>query len=266
MLNNMQTYTFFALLLLTVNSFAQAGTFNACNTNLIIKNITSKLSTISDYKLNIAVKFGSNNITSKIIGKTPNKLKITQKIHTTPPHNYIAVFDGKYQWVESKQNNHTQIVKLNISELTKKNRPYDTGYYLMGTGLLNGEDYIGTLTTLLNTYDFTSICNNNIIILSGIINTNKFKYYALNIKSKTQNIKNIKKYIEKFNKINIVTKKGNVGIYGYKFLSDNNNILFEAVFNNIRLNSKISNSEFLYIPPKGVNVIDITKQLILSNH
>ena len=265
MLNNMQTYTFFALLL-TIDSFAQAGSLNDCNTNLIIKKITSKLNTISDYKLNIEVKFDSYNVNSKIIGKIPNKLKITQKIKTTPPHNYIAVFNGKYQWVESKQNNHVQIVKLNISKLTKKNRPYDTGYYLMGTGLLNGEDYIGTLTTLLNTYDFTSTCNDNTIILSGIINANKFKYYALNIKSKTQNIKNIEKYIEKFNKINISVKKGSAGIYGYKFLSDNNNVFFEAVFNNIKLNNKISNSEFLYIPPKGVNVTDITKQLIQSNH
>ena len=265
MMNQMQAYLFFAFLL-TVNSFARADTHNDCNANLIIKNITSKLNTISDYKLNIKVKFDSYNINSKIIGKTPNKLKITQKINTTPPHNYLTVFDGKYQWVESKQNNHIQIVKLNISELTKKTRPYDTGYYLMGTGLLNGEDYIGTLTTLLNTYNFTSTCNDNMIILPGIINANKFKFYALNIKSKTPSVKNIKNYIEKFNKINILVKKGNAEIYGYKFLSDNNNIIFDAVFNNIKLNNKISNSEFLYTPPKGVNVTDITKQLIQSNH
>jgi len=250
----------------SINSFSQEVSSGKCNINLIKNNLTRKFNNITDYKTDIRVKFEGLTVMSNVIGLKPDKMKIQQVI-VTPEYSisYLEVFDGKYQYVESRRDKLIQVVKLHVSKLSKRTRPFDTGYYLMGTGLLNGEDYIGTFVKLLNLYNLESTCNKNTLILSGKINVVKFRNYALNIKTKRSSIEYINKYTNKFGYFSIEVNKVNMDVYNYKLGSSDKNIIFEASFSNANFNQNIDSDVFLYTPPSGVTVADITSEVKINN-
>lgn len=265
--------TFVLLVLLpTVISFAQATSLNNCNAKLVKEDMINKLEGVTHYKTDIIVKFDDFNVKSNVVGKKyadskSAKMKIKQKIKTTEyALNYLTVFDGEFQWVESRRDDFMQVVKLKISSLTQHDRPFDTGYYLMGTGLLNGEDYVGTFINLLNFYDLDAVCTSRTIILSGVINKEKFSHYALNTKTKKSNNEYISKYIKEFGHLSLEIDKKNLTVNSYKIGHSSKGAIFEALFSDTDLKADIDDKVFLYTPPSGVKVLDITAEVKNNEH
>jgi len=257
----------FLVLISPLCSLAQAKSLNDCNALLIKESIINKLAGISHYKIDIAVKFDDLNVESNIVGKTSEKMKIQQTIKA-PQYtlNYSTVFDGEFQWVESSRESYVQVVKLEVLSLTEKDRPFDTGYYLMGTGLLNGEDYVSTLANLLSVYDLEAVCASGVITLMGEINREKFTHYALNVKTKKSSAEFINKYINEFGYASIEIDKEKLTVNSYKLGPGSNQLLFEALFSNTDINADVDDGMFLYTPPSGIKVLDITNDVKNSRY
>jgi len=191
------TVLIFSLLLIFTHVYGENS--DSCDADIIKKTINGKLKKIKYYKTDVAVKFEGFEIETRVVGKKPKNLKISQKIITPKgPINYLTVFDGSIQWVETKKDDYIHVVKLNLSDLTAPERPFDTGYYLMGTGLMNGEDYASTFKYLLDFYILTAKCENSSIVLSGWLNDGKFKNYVIKIKKLNKHEKYMKIYKKKF--------------------------------------------------------------------
>lgn len=167
------------LIFCTAASCSEKNLTGACEKRKILAEIRHRLLGVEDYKIKALVSLEGVEVVSRITGKMPDRLRIRLEIpHPTGLTIVSAVFDGTNQWVETKKSSSTQVIKIYLAELTTPERPFDTSYYIMGTGLLNGEGYPETIATLLSVYDLKAACSDNVITLSGPINIEKFKEYA----------------------------------------------------------------------------------------
>ena len=234
-----------------------------CDVNSIIPAVLRKLEAIGDCQSDVILKFNGLDITSRVVGKKPANLRIQQSIQT-PENNvdYLVVFDGTTQWIETRTKGSVQAMKLKIAAFTHKDRPFDTGYYLNGTGLLTGEDYIGTIVNLLNFYNLKSGCNKNYATLSGMIIDEKFSNYAVNIKTRRSEPDSVRRYIDEFGYLEIIVDTENWVVNSYKLGQDKDNIRIQVRFKNTQFDKLRNNKIFRYEPPQGIQVLDITDDII----
>jgi hypothetical protein len=138
----------FCCLLMAEMCYAIDIQYNCSDVIALKRNIIQKLSEIQDYGLATTVKINDESVSSHIAGKQPNMTRIVQSIHYGSEQLITTVvFDGQYQWVESKISKKIQIIKIRLSEIVSPERPFDTGYYIMGTGKMNGDGYPSTVRT-----------------------------------------------------------------------------------------------------------------------
>ncbi len=229
------------------------------------KTLTSGIDKINSYSIDAVVSINGKVVTSKIYGKKPNKLCIIQKIPKGADElvNKV-VYDNRYQWVETKISKKiVQISKIALSKIVDHERPFDTGYYIMGTGLFSGEDYPSTVKALLSIYDLTAKCSNNRIILSGYLNSDSFLKYIMN--RKFAGMKKKHGYIERFKKsfkhARLVFEFPNNHLREYSLGSTDKRETIKIVFTKINLNPELLDDKIKYNPPRGMEVIDITESL-----
>lgn len=157
----------------TVTRIAEA---QDCNTKNITNQIKRNIKSIPDYRFLSHVSLGDVNVDAQISGKPPNLMRIRLSISQDNTSLITTtVFDGHYQWTETKYPNKTEVTKIKLSKIVSQNRPFDTSYYVMGSGLLNGEDYPATILTLLSIYDLHATCTTTSIRLAGKLNTSNFQ-------------------------------------------------------------------------------------------
>jgi outer membrane lipoprotein-sorting protein len=229
------------------------------------KTITSRIDEINSYSIDAVVSINGKVVTSKIYGKRPNKLCIIQKIPKGDDElvNKV-VYDNRYQWVETKISKKiVQVSKIELSKIVDHERPFDTGYYIMGTGLFSGEDFPSTVKALLSIYDLTAKCSNNRIILSGYLNSDSFLKYIMN--RKFAGMKKKHGYIERFKKsfkhARLVFEFPNNHLREYSLGSTDKTETIKIVFKKICLNPELLDDKINYKPPGGMEVIDITEPL-----
>ncbi len=246
------------ILLFFVSSSIGVPTASAgCSVQKIRQNVLEQLNSIDDYSINAAVSMDETNVISHISGKRPNLLRLQLIItNESGTITYTSVFDNKYQWVEAKSPAGVEVLKLKLDELVKPNRPFDTSYYLMGTGLLNGEDLYGTFEKLLFLFDLNSNCSSKNIILSGTVNQDKLKQYAL-IKRSPKVF--MDKFIRELGFLTIEIDPSNNMIKKYSLGSDAKTVNFKVNFNSFKINQGLTKNDLSYILPKGIAPQDITE-------
>lgn len=232
------------------------------NIDSIKKVIRDKSNDIQSYQLDATVKMDGHAIFSEISGQPPDRLKVVQHVKQAPePMQTTVVFDGKHQWVESKTSRKTQLLKIRSSELVSKKRPFDTGFYLMGTGLINGEDFPSTIKTLLSIYNLSSNCISGNVVLSGSLDPIKFNEYA----SKRRFRKTFPLFIEKFKKrfgfVKITFSNPDYNIQGYSMGSSNSNETITVSFRNIAFNLAGIEAILDFQAPDGIQAVDITNNI-----
>lgn len=229
------------------------------------KALTSRIDKINSYSIDAVVSIDGKVVTSKIYGKRPNKLCIIQRLPKGSDEFVIkVVYDNQYQWVETKFSKKiVQISKIELSKIVDHERPFDTGYYIMGTGLFSGEDFPSTVKALLSIYDLTAKCSKNRIILSGYLNTDSFLKYIMN--RKFAGMKKKHGYIERFKKsfkhARLVFESHDNHLREYSLGSTDKRETIKIVFKKICLNPEGLNDKISYKPPRGMQVNDITEPL-----
>ena len=250
------------LVFCAVTSCSEKRLTNACESRKIEAEIRHRLLGVKDYQIDALVSLEGVEVVSRITGKMPDRLTIRLEMpHASGLITETAVFDGTYQWVETKTPSSTQVLKVDLAELTGPERPFDSSYYMMGTGLLNGESYPETITTLLSVYDLEVSCSANIIELSGTIDIEKFRQYASKRRSFGSQPANIEKFAKVFGYLNMEFDAVEIVIRRYALGSAQNKENFVAEFRDIKTNQGIGNEAFAYSPPPGVVPVDITEDL-----
>jgi hypothetical protein len=187
----------------------------------------------------------------------------------------LMIFDVTWQWVEKKISKYEKnqvvdqnisAVKINIPATAKdlQNDPFNTSYGISGIGLFRHKDFPGTLKAILSRYDF----NNRALEIKGIKNQEifigKIKDYKNNEKVKEANIEENLSEIEKKNTqiCKIWVGKNDRLIHGYSLGStiDDPSIYTQIEYKS--LNQPLPENIFLYIPPDGIQVRDLTKHIL----
>lgn len=234
-----------------------------CEIRDITNRIQNKISTIEDYQFNSTVALDGNKVSSKIKGKSPNLMRIEMNIpNNNTTISISSIFDGNYQWVETKYPDGIDVSKIKLDRLTGKERPFDTSYYIMGTGLVNGESYQASVLTLISVYNLSPTCHPESIELSGPLNVDKFSEY---LKSK-RFIKPIEytlnKYQDNFSSSHFVFDNKTMALTYYSLGSIDKPNNFSVHFSDIELNQGLKLDDFTFIPPPGTSVTDITDALL----
>lgn len=208
-----------------------------CDIEKIKSNIFSRLASMRDYQLNTEVSFDGTFVTSHIKGKRPNQLYIQLSMQPpSKPMTITTIYDGVYQWVESKNTVMTHVMKIQLAKLVSPQRPFDSSYNVMGTGLLNGEGYPDTISVLLKTYNLQAQCSNDTINLSGRINIDAFKQYAEKVESPSSQTAKVERFAKLFGFIAMNFDANNYAMRRYSFGADSNTVKFDVKFSNIQVN------------------------------
>ena len=249
---------------LIVNNISFAGSFvhRCADLSILKKNILEKIIEIESYQLDTKVEIDGNVVSAKILGQIPNWLRVEQKLQYGSEQLLTkVVFDGKSQWVESKTSNQVQVLKINLPDLVTEERPFDTGYYSMGTGLIHGEDFPSTIKILLSLYDFSADCQPAKIVLEGYLNLKKFEEYVLKRKFQKSNVQFKEKFKKDFDFAKITFGYPNYLIQSYSLGESSANETITVTFTNIRINLINIENEFEYKVPKGIDPVDITDDI-----
>ena len=233
-----------------------------CNSDIFKKIILKNISSIIDYKFNLKATTSDTNILTEVFGQPPDKLKTITTFDDTIDSTTTNLYDGNYQWVVTRRGKHKQTIRINLSKTTNRKMPFDTNYYIFGTGLLSGEDYIGTIRNLLSIYNFRAKCDKEKILFIGEINPHNFKEYAKNKKSFKKNKAQIISFLKRFSNLLISFKKNGFLPIEYTLGNPHKPNLFHVVFSDFIINQGLSSNTFKYKPIKDNEPIDITKSLL----
>jgi outer membrane lipoprotein-sorting protein len=251
------------ILNLSLSCVVAAADVGECYSSIILDRIRHYVESIEDYQLQSNVILDGRQVTSEISGKPPILMRIKMHIKQGDTIvNLTVTFDENYQWIETKTPSVTEVLKIKLAGLVSPGRPFDTSYYLMGSGILNGEDYPSSITTLLSIYDLKANCTENEIQLSGPLNIEKFTQYSSTKKSSDSLQSRIKKYSKNFNQLTMVFDTKSLALNEYYLGTKDKPTKFAVTFHKLRINQKLTAKDIAYIPPKGVQAIDITADLI----
>jgi len=267
-------FLFFYVLLITTTEekcFAELEELPCNDVSSVENAIALKLAEIENYKLDAIITIDNHVAYSQIIGKTPDMLRISQRIKNGDDElTNLVVFDGRYQWIESKLSNRIlNVSKIRLSEVVKEDRPFDTGYYVQGAGIFSGEDYLSTIRILLEIYDLSATCSTNKILLMGSLDEEKFESYAQSRKFAMFNEKHAftEQYKKNFKYAHLAFDS-NFILNEYALGTSKNDLKLNVDFQHIQLNQSGLENQFRYQIDKGIEPEDITDELkqVLSNN
>lgn len=226
------------------------GNPNSCNTADTIQQIEHRLDAITDYQVTIeSVANQQQPAELKLYGKRPDLLKATMQLSETD--KLTIVFDKQHQWIEEGN----MVYQLDLSKTQRKvpERPFDTDYSLAG-GLLSGEDYVGTIKTMLTIYDLKASCQANAITLKGDLDIDKFTEYT-----KTRNISApidefVKQFAQTLKTATIKIDKNTYLVTAYDLVGTDK---FKVTFKDYDF-SPLTAKQLSYKLPEGIKPIDIT--------
>jgi outer membrane lipoprotein-sorting protein len=252
----------FCLLLFFGLSFAGFEDPPCDSAESIKKTILGKIAEVRSYRLEASVNIDDTVVFTKILGITPDRLRIEQSFKSGKDQVHITeVFDRKVQWIETRKSDKIQVLKINTDELVENDRPFDTGYYLMGTGLINGEDFPSTIKILLSVYALSAKCHRSKIVLTGYLDQANFDKYVSRRKFKKANKPFTEEYKKRFRFAEIVVGYPDYGIQKYSLGPSNKTVTLTTHFNDIQTNLDGIEEAFHYKAPNGVQPHDITDEI-----
>jgi len=253
------------LLTFTFNSFATVLASEKCNSGAAISKFHEYFSHIEDYDVSGQVFTSDKSlvIKSNFRGVLNKFFKISQAISQGDfEQTFTAVYDGNYQWIESRSAGVKKISKIALGRVTKKSKPFDTGYYIMGTGLINGEDYPGTLKFLLSNYDLAASCSGNQFHLQGSLNKQAYVDYIKNSSWSKNKLRSLDQFVEQFQFAEIfINNEGELIKYS---IGEDKHPIFTFKVIKSKINQGLMEGAFKFQIPENAEVEDITK-LVLSS-
>jgi len=260
---NLFNYQIAIYIFVISSSYAIAEETANCNTSKVLDKIRANVNSIRDYQLVSHVNLNGNKVTSNISGKLPNLMRINMQISQNQSTiDITTTFNGTYQWNVTKYTNAIEISKIELKNTTNIDHPFDTSFYVMGSGLVNGEDYPTSVKTLLDVYTLTASCNQSNIELSGTVNTKNFKSYMGSKKNTTQLDARVKQYTASFPKIRMIFDSHSLALKEYDLGTSKQPTSFVTKLENLSINKGLKSQFFTFTPPKNQKVVDITKEVL----
>jgi len=243
----------------------------SCEEKAVEVKLGDWLNGIRDYRIKALVEIEDQRLHSTIVGRVPDRLSIRLVPESKEKLVWTTIFDGNYQWVELRSDSNVDVFKIQLKPITDKQRPFDTSYYIMGSGLMNGEDFPTSIRSLLSTYDLSTSCSESAITLAGPVNKEKFKSYAKSRRT-PQSDKVIERFFKQFGYLVLTLDARSHQVISYRLgvkegasneISDKTS-LFKVEFTEIRINKSGDPGMFEYVPPTGIVPTDLTEQIRLN--
>ncbi|MCP4114003.1 MAG: hypothetical protein GY737_01120 [Desulfobacteraceae bacterium] len=236
----------------------------ACDKAMVMAGIENWINNIKDYRVEALVTLDQQRMHSTITGKVPDRLRIRLVPGFQKEVEWMTIFDGKHQWVEVKAARNIEVFKVKLPGLVDKQRPFDTTFYMMGSGLMNGEGFPETIRSFIRTYDLSVTCLKDRTLLTGTINANKFKEYASKRKTRLDETV-VNRFMKQFRFITIEFDPVDFHVTMYQLGSDNKDPqkqnMYKVKINNLIVNQGLPKTTFKYLVPKDVEPLDITEDI-----
>lgn len=232
-----------------------------CDAASLEASIRKQLDDIRSYKLVAQISANKFKAVSDIQGRLPSRLRIEMKM-TEPAgrDRWIHIYDGKHQWAEHHTEGGLMVYRIRLKLVASPERPFDSGYFLMGSGLLTGEDYPSTLRTLLTIYQMTGQCTPTGAMLHGVLDHEKLHHYINSKKHVQDPVRMAKRFAMEFPLATLRLKADPLIVKGYELGSQDRTNL-SVTFDKVLLNAVIPPSRFDYTERSEVEVMDITDQI-----
>ena len=255
--------TMLLLSLFSLSATAEQYAASACDGGAIIEQLNERLSGLKSYKLNTEVEFQGASGKSEIVGKRPDRLRIDMSIDTpSGSRRSITVYDGTHQWLQKGEGSRAQVLKINLRRTTSEERPFDTGYYMMGSGLLNGEGLVSTIENLTSIYDLQAECGETGISLKGPLLPGEFENFADQRNSPQSGTRNIERFKREFSYLELSLTPQDLLMKGYSIGPSSDNEMISVTFSDVELNPELREGVFDYTPPEGAKPRDVTSMIL----
>ncbi|MFC1884862.1 hypothetical protein ACFL2O_08830 [Thermodesulfobacteriota bacterium] len=213
-------------------------------------------------------------VKSIVFGESGKKMKmqIAMKMPEMGAETeHTLIFDGTWLWVQQKVIKHPSMktkkpmisaMKIHIPSVSPDpiNEPFNTIYGVAGTGIFKYKDLPGTFMELIEDYDLVpdrSKTDSKFIVFSGIKNPAKQEQ-----KMKGEN-EELREFMEKStNYCKLWVSEDNGLIKAYSIGKSEKRPTMKAKIDYISLNQELTDDTFLYVPPEGVIVRDVTTQIL----
>lgn len=253
-----------ALAILSLSVKAEQEAASACNADAIIQDLHKTLSELTTYKLKTTVKLQGSSAKAEIVGRQPNRLKISMSIDSrSGPRRSKTIFDGEHQWVQQGENSDAQVLKIDLQKTTNAQRPFDTGYYMMGSGLLNGEGFPSTIQKLTSFYNLDAKCNDSEIQLEGPLIPEEFQRFAEKRNSPQSDTRYLERFKKQFSYLQISLNRSDYRVNRYSTGPSSEEDIINVNFPEVELNPTLKSNVFNYTAPEGTEPKDIT-DLVLN--
>ncbi len=258
----MNTIRFLTCLVLYFSSaYVFAG---ECNKQALISDINEKLASVTGYQMHAKIKIAGTEAKpeSMIYGHQPNLLRIDYTVKQGDQQmKQQVIFDGRYQWMESKMGESLEVQRLDLSKATDSKRPFDSFLYVFGTGLLSGEDYPGTVRALLEVYDLEVEClAGDKVVLQGNIDKARFETYLKKSKYSKNRLAGVDRFVKDYGYVHMLFEDSL--LKKYMLAADHSSFGFRASFYDVKINSSLNKALFEYQVPSGNEFIDVTPQIL----
>lgn len=238
---------FIILSLITSYTYANA---QVCKTQDIIDKMEQRLDKITDYQVTIKSIVNNQQPAEMVVAsKRPDLLKATIKLSDND--TLTIVYDQQYQWIKEAN----MVYKVDLSKIKQRTpeRPFNTDYSLAG-GLLSGEDYVGTIKTILSIYDLKASCKGKEITLKGNINIEKFTKYTQIRQLNIPQDDFVKQFANTLKTATLTVNKDSYLVNKYSLVGTDQ---FKAYFSHYDF-SPLTAEQLSFKLPKGLTPIDIT--------
>lgn len=225
--------------------------------------LAEQMQKIKTYSLKTKVNTPHGIATAYIEGSAPNLLKITMTEGTQPHTYFTTVFDGDFQWLETRTEEEVSVLKVALQEVTSKERPFDTSLTLHGSGLLSGESFPSTITTLLTIYELEEKCTDSTISLSGRIATDRFLQYASSHLQHSQAAEISERFIKRFGSIEIIIdSETRLPTFLRMGPSIEDKEQLQVNFLDLQIDADLAEEAFEYKLPPNITPVDMTQEIL----
>ena len=241
---------------------------------------------ISEIDQNFPKEFNQNNfmtVNSSVYGESGKKMRINTVLKSPDfktEIDLLLIFDGTWLWIEQQLRTQEierfispqiSAMKIRISEVspdaTKK--PFSTIYGISGTGLFRYNDLPGTLKDILTTYKLVRVNkdisgNNKEIIFIGESDEIALGQVEIKNNAKTNDSsKELSHFINKSTKYcKIWVSKTQCLVNAFLLGASEKQPYIHTKIDYKIVNEILPEGIFLYKPPSGVEVRDITSNIL----
>jgi outer membrane lipoprotein-sorting protein len=213
-------------------------------------------------------------VTSTVYGKPPRLMRIVSQMPMLGPSaRFIMVFDGTHQWVDFSNEiagrHINRIMKVRLKDVVSSERPFDTGYELMGCGLYKGTDFPGTAVKMMDLYKLVeqpeeSLSGHSCYVYSGQLNHEAFeREMKLNRQGAGEALDRLVEVAKSnmlwarvhFSKTDLILRRCEMGNAPGK-------PSMIAEFDKVKINLELADDQFVYKLPAGASAQDITDQIL----